>query len=187
MTLNYVYEFIIMNVNTVLSLLSLLCRLRILWNQEWIHKWNHNWIYQSKIIQDSVSNLFQWWKTFYSSKIIINPASSAAATGLLRGCCCCDKAELGERGGPFKHMMDVTGVEICRACLAGVKETFKLRDYQRGQPQGHSTDWAIRSSEGFRAGNSLGKNWLASHPSVACSIRPTQTQARLRCKSLVRE
>ena len=38
----------------------------------------------------------------------------------------------GGRGGPFKHMMDVTGIEICLACLSAIKETletFKLREY----------------------------------------------------------
>ena len=47
-------------------------------------------------------------------------------------------------------MMDVTRVQICWACLSAIKatlETFKLRDYQRDQPQGHYTDGAIRSED----------------------------------------
>ena len=50
-------------------------------------------------------------------------------------------------------MMDVTGVEICWACLSARKETletFKLRDYQRDQPQGQNPDGAIRSSDGLQ-------------------------------------
>ena len=64
-------------------------------------------------------------------------------------------AEQGGRGRPCKHMMDVTGVEFSWACLSARKETletFKLRDYQRNQPQGHNLDRAIRSSEGFQEG-----------------------------------
>ena len=63
-------------------------------------------------------------------------------------------AEQGGRGVPFKHMMDVTGIEICCAWLSAIKETletFKLRDYQRDQPQGQHPNWAIRSIEGFPA------------------------------------
>ena len=40
-------------------------------------------------------------------------------------------------------MMDVTGVKISWACLSARKETletFKLRDYQRDQPQGQNPD-----------------------------------------------
>ena len=58
--------------------------------------------------------------------------SSLQALRLLRGCCsvatrrrCCDgkrrvlrTAEQGGRGGPCKHMMDVTGVEISWAYLS---------------------------------------------------------------------
>ena len=50
-------------------------------------------------------------------------------------------------------MMDVTGVEISWACLSARKETletFKLRDYQRDQPQGQNPDGAIRSSDGLQ-------------------------------------
>ena len=78
--------------------------------------------------------------------------SSRPALRLLRGCCsvaaggrCCDgicrvlrTAEHGGGGGPFKHMMDVTGVEICWAFLSAIKEsleTFKLKDYQSNQSQ----------------------------------------------------
>ena len=49
--------------------------------------------------------------------------------------------------------MDVTGVEISWACLSARKETletFKLRDYQRDQPQGQNPDGAIRSSDGLQ-------------------------------------
>ena len=63
--------------------------------------------------------------------------------------------EQGGCGGPCKRMMDVTGVKICWACLLAGKETletFKLRDYQRDQPQGHNPNQAIRFSEGFQAG-----------------------------------
>ena len=52
-------------------------------------------------------------------------------------------------------MMDVTAIEISWGCLSarkGTLETFKLRDYQRDQPQGHNPDGAIRSLEGFQAG-----------------------------------
>ena len=93
--------------------------------------------------------------------------SSLQALRLLRGCCsvatrrhCCDgrrlvlrTAEQGGRGRPCKHMMDVTGVEISWACLSARKETletFKLRDYQRDQPQGQNPDGAIRSSDGLQ-------------------------------------
>ena len=97
--------------------------------------------------------------------------SSLHALRLLCGCCqcsvvtrlhCCNgrrlvllTAEQGGRGGPCKHMMDVTGIKICWACLSARKETletFKLRDCQRDQSQGHNPDWAIRFSEGFQAG-----------------------------------
>ena len=81
--------------------------------------------------------------------------SSLSALRLL--CCCCWVASWllgwdsslwvlqrialqGGHGGPFKHMMDVTGIKIFPACLAAMKETletFKLREYQRDQPQGH--------------------------------------------------
>ena len=70
------------------------------------------------------------------------------------GCNCrsqmlCTARQAG-RGGPSKHTRDVNGVEFCWACLSWIKETlenFKLRDYQRDQPQGHYPDcqWAIRS------------------------------------------
>ena len=69
---------------------------------------------------------------FYSSKVIITPPLQSAyclkaAQLLLCGCCsvatrrsCCNgkrrelrTAEQGGRGGQCKHMMDVTGVEIC--------------------------------------------------------------------------
>ena len=58
-------------------------------------------------------------------------------------------AEQGERGVPFRHMMDVTGVKICWGCLSAIietLETFKFREYQRDQPQGHYPDGTIRSS-----------------------------------------
>ena len=65
--------------------------------------------------------------------------SSLQALRLLHGCCCvaarrrcCDSrcsvlrtAEQGRSGGPFKHIMDVTGVEICWACLSAIKETVE--------------------------------------------------------------
>ena len=49
-------------------------------------------------------------------------------------------AEQGGRGGPCKHMI---------AGPARQQETFKLRDYQRGEPQGPNPEGAIRSSKGF--------------------------------------
>ena len=93
--------------------------------------------------------------------------SSLHALRLLCGCClvatrrcCCDcrrrvlrTAEQRGRGRRCKHMMDVTGVEISWAFLSARKETletFKLRDYQTDQPQGHNPDGAIRSSEAFQ-------------------------------------
>ena len=36
--------------------------------------------------------------------------------------------------------------------VSGTIKTFKLRDYQRDQPQGHYLEEAIRTSEGFQAG-----------------------------------
>ena len=61
--------------------------------------------------------------------------SSLQALRLLRGCCsvatrrrCCDgkrrvlrTAEQEGRGGPYKHMMDVTVVEISWACFISKK------------------------------------------------------------------
>ena len=55
-------------------------------------------------------------------------------------------------------MMDLIGVKICRASLSLLSamketfETFKLRDYQRDQPQAQYTEGAIGCSEGFQAG-----------------------------------
>ena len=57
------------------------------------------------------------------------PGGAAATADVLR------TAEQGRRGGTFMHMMDVTCVEICRACLSAMKETlgtFKSRDYLEG-------------------------------------------------------
>ena len=34
-------------------------------------------------------------------------------------------AEQEGRGGPIKHMMDVTGVEICWACLTAIRKTLE--------------------------------------------------------------
>ena len=65
--------------------------------------------------------------------------SSLQALRLLCGCCsaatkrrCCNcwrrvlhTAEQGGRGGPCKHVMDVTGVEISWVCLSARKETLE--------------------------------------------------------------
>ena len=72
--------------------------------------------------------------------VISLPGSASfktAALPLLSGhllfCCYCTcwmlhTAMLGGHGGPFKHMVDVTGVEICQACLsATMKETLETQ------------------------------------------------------------
>ena len=97
--------------------------------------------------------------------------SSLQTPRLLRGCCsvatrpgdaaatadvgCCAQQSREHAEGLWSTWLDVTGVEVCWACLSAIKdtlETFKLRDYQRNHPQGHNSDGAIRSSEGFQAG-----------------------------------
>ena len=81
-----------------------------------------------------------------------------AALQLLQSLGRCQVLQTAEKRGhrgPFKHMIDVTGIEVCWACLSAIQEPleiFKLRDYQRDQPQGHNPAGALRSSEGFQAG-----------------------------------
>ena len=58
-------------------------------------------------------------------------------------------------------MMDVTGVYICWACLSAIKETFetfKLRDYQRDQPQGHYSGRQVDLQRAFKQEKADGSN-----------------------------
>ena len=88
------------------------------------------------------------------------------ALRLLRGCClvaskrrCCNgkrlvllTAEQGGRWGPCKQIWTSLALRSAGPACHCQQETFKLRDYQRDQPQGHNPEGAIRSSEGFQAG-----------------------------------
>ena len=56
----------------------------------------------------------------------------------------------GRRGGPCKHMMDVTVVEISWACLSA--SNLQVERLSRAQPQGRNPEGAIRSSKAFQAG-----------------------------------
>ena len=93
-----------------------------------------------------------------------------------RLCCCHDRRCLlrtvkqGGRGGTFKHTMDVTGVKFsgCWACwklqffeltVQRLSRDQLLRDYQ------HYPDRAIRSSEGFQAGEG---RWYSAMHNIKC-------------------
>ena len=128
-----IYKFILMNsyVNSVL------------WRISWIMAEFLEMNSHMKSWLNSLILKYSWFSfKFVSVKEIVllvqsnhHPSfavSSLQALRLLRGCCsvatrrhCCDgrrrvlrTAGQGGRGGPCKHMMDVTGVEIGWACLS---------------------------------------------------------------------
>ena len=145
----------------------------------WRISWNHGWILGNEFTYEIMVEFIKYSR--FSSKFVsvgenvlliqsnhhsFFAVSSLQALRLLRGRCsvatrrrCCDgkrrvmrTAEQGGRGGPCKHMMDVTVVEISWACLSA--SNLQVERLSRAQPHWHNPEGAIRSSKGFQADDS---------------------------------
>ena len=137
---------------------------------------NHSWIHWSLTYSGFSFKSVSVREKFSLIQSNHDPAhcQSAQVTALsLLCCCCCLMATTaysrrlvllhtpvqGGCGWPFEHIMDVTDVKICLACLSAMEEileTFKSRGYQRDQSQGHYSKGAFRPSEVFQAGEGRG-------------------------------
>ena len=113
-----------------------------------------------------VKRLVSVWEIIHSSKTNYDPSLKAAYCQPW-GCCfwCYGRRLLLRTAGPgdagafqlqsFKHIIDVTGVETLLVCLSAMKETaemFKLRYHHQNQPWTHFQGEALRTLEGFEAG-----------------------------------
>ena len=85
-------------------------------------------------------------------------------------------AEQGECGGPCKHMMDVTGVKICWACLSARNETLETFKLSLGETiKGINLNDIIQMEQldlqkDFKQEKAEDSNMLPVHNSKCCPI-----------------